>query len=158
MSTFACLFSHQVAECRTEGANPAANITWFKNKTPLASDGAGRVTRGNMKILDAQIDYSWSPLNGLLLINSFHLFQRLRSAKLWMLTAWPNFLPRLLSLNTQRWRKTSMPNSPVAFNTPDRRTSTHHLLTSQWTVSFFFTASELRNDFFVFLLGFFLIQ
>ncbi|KAI7800532.1 activated leukocyte cell adhesion molecule b [Triplophysa rosa] len=28
-----------VAECRTEGANPAANITWFKNKTPLASDG-----------------------------------------------------------------------------------------------------------------------
>ncbi|KAA0701922.1 CD166 antigen -like protein [Triplophysa tibetana] len=29
----------RVAECRTEGANPAANITWFKNKTPLASDG-----------------------------------------------------------------------------------------------------------------------
>lgn len=28
-----------VAECRTEGANPAANITWFKNKTPLVSDG-----------------------------------------------------------------------------------------------------------------------
>ncbi|XP_067307294.1 activated leukocyte cell adhesion molecule b isoform X2 [Pseudorasbora parva] len=29
-----------LAECRTEGANPAANITWFKNKTPLISDGA----------------------------------------------------------------------------------------------------------------------
>ncbi|XP_073673897.1 activated leukocyte cell adhesion molecule b isoform X3 [Garra rufa] len=29
-----------LAQCRTEGANPAANITWFKNKTPLTTDGA----------------------------------------------------------------------------------------------------------------------
>ncbi|XP_056329742.1 activated leukocyte cell adhesion molecule b isoform X2 [Danio aesculapii] len=28
-----------LAECHTEGANPAANITWFKNKTPLIADG-----------------------------------------------------------------------------------------------------------------------
>ncbi|XP_051719665.1 activated leukocyte cell adhesion molecule b isoform X2 [Ctenopharyngodon idella] len=30
----------KLAQCRTEGANPAANITWFKNKTPLMADGA----------------------------------------------------------------------------------------------------------------------
>ncbi|XP_067221090.1 activated leukocyte cell adhesion molecule b isoform X2 [Chanodichthys erythropterus] len=30
----------KLAQCRTEGANPAANITWFKNKTPLKADGA----------------------------------------------------------------------------------------------------------------------
>ncbi|XDV32473.1 hypothetical protein PO909_003275 [Leuciscus waleckii] len=30
----------KLAQCRTESANPAANITWFKNKTPLLSDGA----------------------------------------------------------------------------------------------------------------------
>ncbi|XP_043115653.1 activated leukocyte cell adhesion molecule b isoform X2 [Puntigrus tetrazona] len=29
-----------LARCRTEDANPAANITWFKNKTPLMTDGA----------------------------------------------------------------------------------------------------------------------
>ncbi|XP_026138266.1 activated leukocyte cell adhesion molecule b isoform X1 [Carassius auratus] len=29
-----------LAQCRSEGANPAANITWFKNKTPLMTDGA----------------------------------------------------------------------------------------------------------------------
>ncbi|KAK7171690.1 hypothetical protein R3I93_004099 [Phoxinus phoxinus] len=29
----------KLAQCRTESANPAANITWFKNKTPLLSDG-----------------------------------------------------------------------------------------------------------------------
>nr|CAM73165.1 si:ch211-190h2.4 [Danio rerio] len=28
-----------LAQCHTEGANPAANITWFKNKTPLIADG-----------------------------------------------------------------------------------------------------------------------
>jgi len=38
--------SHQLAQCRTENANPAANITWFKNKTPLLSDGSGRVKYG----------------------------------------------------------------------------------------------------------------
>ncbi|XP_039543112.1 activated leukocyte cell adhesion molecule b isoform X2 [Pimephales promelas] len=30
----------KLAQCRTENANPAANITWFKNKTPLLSDGS----------------------------------------------------------------------------------------------------------------------
>uniref|UniRef100_A0A8C2FN04 Activated leukocyte cell adhesion molecule b n=1 Tax=Cyprinus carpio TaxID=7962 RepID=A0A8C2FN04_CYPCA len=29
-----------LAQCRSEGANPAANITWFRNKTPLMTDGA----------------------------------------------------------------------------------------------------------------------
>uniref|UniRef100_A0A671S450 CD166 antigen homolog A-like n=1 Tax=Sinocyclocheilus anshuiensis TaxID=1608454 RepID=A0A671S450_9TELE len=29
-----------LGKCRSEGANPAANITWFKNKTPLVTDGA----------------------------------------------------------------------------------------------------------------------
>uniref|UniRef100_A0A672LJ46 CD166 antigen homolog n=1 Tax=Sinocyclocheilus grahami TaxID=75366 RepID=A0A672LJ46_SINGR len=29
-----------LAQCHSEGANPAANITWFKNKTPLVTDGA----------------------------------------------------------------------------------------------------------------------
>uniref|UniRef100_A0A673GRS4 CD166 antigen homolog A-like n=1 Tax=Sinocyclocheilus rhinocerous TaxID=307959 RepID=A0A673GRS4_9TELE len=29
-----------LAQCRSEGANPAGNITWFKNKTPLVTDGA----------------------------------------------------------------------------------------------------------------------
>ncbi len=38
--------SHQLAQCRSEGAIPAANITWFKNKTPLMTDGAGRVKYG----------------------------------------------------------------------------------------------------------------
>ncbi|TRY93941.1 hypothetical protein DNTS_025224 [Danionella cerebrum] len=28
-----------LAQCLTEGASPAANITWFKNKTPLTADG-----------------------------------------------------------------------------------------------------------------------
>ncbi|XDV17223.1 hypothetical protein PO909_023120 [Leuciscus waleckii] len=30
----------KLAQCRTESASPAADITWFKNKTPLLSDGA----------------------------------------------------------------------------------------------------------------------
>ncbi|XP_051966398.1 CD166 antigen homolog A-like isoform X2 [Xyrauchen texanus] len=32
-----------LAQCRTSGANPAANITWFKNKTPLVPDEMGIV-------------------------------------------------------------------------------------------------------------------
>ncbi|RXN29721.1 CD166 antigen -like protein [Labeo rohita] len=38
--------------CRTEGANPAASIKWFKNKTPLETDGAAIKITTNVDVDD----------------------------------------------------------------------------------------------------------
>uniref|UniRef100_A0A9J8B419 Activated leukocyte cell adhesion molecule b n=1 Tax=Cyprinus carpio carpio TaxID=630221 RepID=A0A9J8B419_CYPCA len=39
-----------LAQCRTEGASPAANITWFKNKTPLMTDRAAIKINTNVDV------------------------------------------------------------------------------------------------------------
>ncbi|XP_052471806.1 CD166 antigen homolog A-like isoform X1 [Carassius gibelio] len=39
-----------LAQCSTEGASPAANITWFKNKTPLVTDGAAIKINTNLDV------------------------------------------------------------------------------------------------------------
>ncbi|XP_050985925.1 activated leukocyte cell adhesion molecule b isoform X2 [Labeo rohita] len=41
-----------LARCRTEGANPAASIKWFKNKTPLETDGAAIKITTNVDVDD----------------------------------------------------------------------------------------------------------
>uniref|UniRef100_A0A674EH62 Activated leukocyte cell adhesion molecule b n=1 Tax=Salmo trutta TaxID=8032 RepID=A0A674EH62_SALTR len=40
----------QLGQCRTSDANPAASITWFKNKKPLVADGKGT---SNVKVDEA---------------------------------------------------------------------------------------------------------
>ncbi|XP_014070297.2 CD166 antigen homolog isoform X2 [Salmo salar] len=40
----------QLGQCRTSDANPAASITWFKNKKPLVADGKGIIISSNVKV------------------------------------------------------------------------------------------------------------
>uniref|UniRef100_A0A674EGZ9 Activated leukocyte cell adhesion molecule b n=1 Tax=Salmo trutta TaxID=8032 RepID=A0A674EGZ9_SALTR len=43
----------QLGQCRTSDANPAASITWFKNKKPLVADGKGIIISSNVKVDEA---------------------------------------------------------------------------------------------------------
>uniref|UniRef100_A0A4W5QJT2 Activated leukocyte cell adhesion molecule b n=1 Tax=Hucho hucho TaxID=62062 RepID=A0A4W5QJT2_9TELE len=40
----------QLGQCSTSDANPAASITWFKNKKPLVADGKGIIISSNVKV------------------------------------------------------------------------------------------------------------
>ncbi|XP_016144138.1 activated leukocyte cell adhesion molecule b isoform X1 [Sinocyclocheilus grahami] len=51
-----------LAQCRTEGASPAANITWFKNKTPLMTDGAAIKINTNVDVDETRLSTTTSTL------------------------------------------------------------------------------------------------
>ncbi|CAB1349031.1 unnamed protein product [Coregonus sp. 'balchen'] len=40
----------QLGQCSAPDANPAASITWFKNKKPLVADGEGIIISSNVKV------------------------------------------------------------------------------------------------------------
>uniref|UniRef100_A0A8C7SB02 Activated leukocyte cell adhesion molecule b n=1 Tax=Oncorhynchus mykiss TaxID=8022 RepID=A0A8C7SB02_ONCMY len=40
----------QLGQCSTSDANPAASITWFKNKKPLVADGKGIIISSKVKV------------------------------------------------------------------------------------------------------------
>uniref|UniRef100_A0A8C8LM37 Ig-like domain-containing protein n=1 Tax=Oncorhynchus tshawytscha TaxID=74940 RepID=A0A8C8LM37_ONCTS len=47
---FFVLSSSQLGQCSTSDANPAASITWFKNKKPLVADGKGIIISSKVKV------------------------------------------------------------------------------------------------------------
>ncbi|XP_016356804.1 CD166 antigen homolog A-like isoform X2 [Sinocyclocheilus anshuiensis] len=51
-----------LAQCRTEGASPAANITWFKSKTPLMTDGAAIKINTNVDVDETRLSTTTSTL------------------------------------------------------------------------------------------------